>query len=205
MKLWHLLIIISCYIQVVLCGFNFERFRMVQNWNQRSWPSSTDCYMFVFLYPSINISSKIGVINDPWCNTSDMGTLQNSKGLHFSLDITAQPSPYRECFWHHEAARRELLILVLLRTMPLHMLLVTSFIKHWKYTTAPHVQINTIQCNDLDDNRKMLCFFKAFDQTKKHFGGFHVPTNCFFDYIIKLEDVFFKNFSTNTKSLTVGK
>jgi hypothetical protein len=64
---------------------------------------------------------------------------------------------------------------------------------------------NAIQCNELDDNRKLFCFFKAFDQTENTFGGLHAPTNCFLDYIMKLEDVFFKNFSICTKSLTVGK
>ena len=64
---------------------------------------------------------------------------------------------------------------------------------------------SAIQCNDLDDNRKLLCFFKAFEQTENTFGGLHAPTNCFLDYVMKLEDVFFKNFSIYTKSLTVGK
>jgi hypothetical protein len=64
---------------------------------------------------------------------------------------------------------------------------------------------NAIQCNELDDNRKLFCYFKAFDQTENTFEGLHAPTNCFLDYIMKLEDVFFKNFSICTKSLTVGK
>ena len=64
---------------------------------------------------------------------------------------------------------------------------------------------NAIQCYDLDDNRKLLCFFKAFEQTENTFGGLHAPTNCFLDYVMKMEDVFFKNFSVYTKSLTVGK
>ena len=64
---------------------------------------------------------------------------------------------------------------------------------------------NAIQCNDLDDNRELFCFFKAFDQAENTFGGLHAPTNCFLEYIMKLEDAFFKNFSIYTKSLTVGK
>ena len=64
---------------------------------------------------------------------------------------------------------------------------------------------NAIQCDDLDDNRKRFCFFKAFDQAETTFGGLHAPTNDFLDYIMKLEDVFFENFSIYTKSLTVGK
>ena len=64
---------------------------------------------------------------------------------------------------------------------------------------------NAIQCDDLDDNRKLFCFFKAFDQAETTFGGLHAPTNDFLDYIMKLEDVFFENFSIYTKSLTVGK
>jgi hypothetical protein len=73
-----------------------------------------------------------------------------------------------------------------------------------KIHTCP-ICTNAIQCNELDDNRKLFCFFKAFDQTENTFGGLHAPTNCFLDYITKLEDVFFKNVSICTKSLTVGK
>ena len=57
--------------------------------------------------------------------------------------------------------------------------------------------------NGLDDNRKQFCFFKALDQTENTFGGLHVPTNCFLDYIIK--DVLFQKTSIFTKNLTVGK
>jgi hypothetical protein len=76
--------------------------------------------------------------------------------------------------------------------------------KSMKIHTCPTCT-NAIQCNELDNNRKLFCFFKAFDQTENTFGGLHAPTNCFLDYIMKLEDVFFKNFSICTKSLTVGK
>lgn len=68
--------------------------------------------------------------------------------------------------------------------------------KSMKIHTCPTCT-NAIQCNDLGDNRKLFCFFKAFDQTKNTFG--------FLDYIAKLEDIFFKKFSIYTKSLTVGK
>ena len=50
---------------------------------------------------------------------------------------------------------------------------------------------NAIQCDDLDDKRKLFCFFQAFDQAETTFGGLHAPTNYFLDYIMKLEDVFF--------------
>ena len=71
--------------------------------------------------------------------------------------------------------------------------------KSMKIHTCPTCA-SAIQCNDLDDNRKLFCFFKAFDQTENTFGGLHAPTNCFLDYIMKLEDVVFKNFSVHTKS-----
>jgi hypothetical protein len=61
-----------------------------------------------------------------------------------------------------------------------------------------------IQCKNLDDNRKLFCYFKAYDDTADTFGGLHAPTNCFLEYIIQLEDTFFKNVSVYTKSLSVG-
>ncbi|CAB4010470.1 Transposable element P transposase [Paramuricea clavata] len=60
------------------------------------------------------------------------------------------------------------------------------------------------ESNDLDDNKTLLCYFKAYDQDKSQFGGLHVPSASFLEYIIQLEAIFFKNFSIYTKSSSVG-
>ena len=63
---------------------------------------------------------------------------------------------------------------------------------------------DAVQCKSLDDNRKLFCYFKAFDQGRDSFGGLHAPINCFLDYVIQLEDTFFKHFSVYNKTLSVG-
>jgi hypothetical protein len=60
------------------------------------------------------------------------------------------------------------------------------------------------ESNDLDDNKTLLCYFKAYDQDKSQFGGLHVPSASFLEYVIQLEAIFFKNFSIYTKSSSVG-
>ena len=56
--------------------------------------------------------------------------------------------------------------------------------------------------NNLDDNRKQFCFFKAYKEP--NFGGLNVPSSCYLEYIIKLEDAFVKSFSVTTKNSNVG-
>ena len=75
--------------------------------------------------------------------------------------------------------------------------------KSMKIHTCPTCT-DAVQCKNLDDNRKLFCYFKAFDQTQDSFGGLHAPTHCFLDYVIQLEDTFFKHFSVYNKSLSVG-
>ena len=75
--------------------------------------------------------------------------------------------------------------------------------KSMKIHTCPTCT-DAVQCKNLDDNRKLFCYFKAFDQTQDSFEGLHAPTNCFLDYVIQLEDTFFKHFSIYNKSLSVG-
>ena len=60
------------------------------------------------------------------------------------------------------------------------------------------------ESNDLDDSKKLLCYFKAYNQDKSQFGGLHVPSASFLKYIVELEAIFFKNFSIFTKSSSVG-
>ena len=43
--------------------------------------------------------------------------------------------------------------------------------------------------NKLDDDRKLLCYFKAYEQGESTFGGLNVPTNCYLQHI-QLEDIF---------------
>ena len=62
----------------------------------------------------------------------------------------------------------------------------------------------TLASNDLDDNRKLLCYFKAYSQENGNFGGLHAPTACYLQYVIQLEDIFIKHFSIFTKSACVG-
>lgn len=47
---------------------------------------------------------------------------------------------------------------------------------------------------ELVDKRKLLCYFKAFDEGESSFGGLHAPTSGYLDYVIKLEDIFTENF-----------
>ena len=59
--------------------------------------------------------------------------------------------------------------------------------------------------NQLDDNRKMFCFFKAYDTEKSEFGGLLAPSVPFLDFITQMEDVFIANFSIFGKSSSVEK
>ena len=56
----------------------------------------------------------------------------------------------------------------------------------------------------LDDNRTLLCFFKAYE-SEKCFGGLLAPAAPYLQYIIKLEDLFVKDFSMFTKRNAIGK
>ena len=56
--------------------------------------------------------------------------------------------------------------------------------------------------NNLDDDRKQFCFFKAYKEP--NFGGLNVPSTCYLEYIIKLEDAFVKCFSVTTENSNVG-
>jgi hypothetical protein len=59
--------------------------------------------------------------------------------------------------------------------------------------------------NTLDDNRKLFCFLKAYDTDKSTFGGLHVPSMSFLDFVTKMEDAFVANFSVFSKSSCIGK
>ena len=59
--------------------------------------------------------------------------------------------------------------------------------------------------NTLDDNRKMFCFFKAYDADKTVFGGLHAPSISFLDFVTRMEDAFVANFSIFSKSMCIGK
>ena len=56
----------------------------------------------------------------------------------------------------------------------------------------------------LEDNRNLLCFFKAY-KSEKSFGGLLAPATSYLQYVIQLEDLFVKDFSMYTKSVGVGK
>ncbi len=54
--------------------------------------------------------------------------------------------------------------------------------------------------NTFDDNRKLFCFFKAYETDKSAFGGLHAPSMSFLEFVTKMEDVFVANFSVFSKS-----
>ena len=56
----------------------------------------------------------------------------------------------------------------------------------------------------LEDNRNLLCFFKAY-KSEKSFGGLLAPATSYLQYVIQLEDLFVKDFSMYTKGVGVGK
>ena len=56
----------------------------------------------------------------------------------------------------------------------------------------------------LDDNRNLLCLFKAYE-LEKCFGGLLAPAAPYLQYIKNLEDVFVKDFSMFTKHNAIGK
>ena len=59
--------------------------------------------------------------------------------------------------------------------------------------------------NTFDDNRKLFWFFKAYETERSAFGGLHVPSMSFLEFVTKMEDVFVANFSVFSKSSCVGK
>ena len=63
----------------------------------------------------------------------------------------------------------------------------------WQGTFCQVCQDKLIS-NTLDDNRKLLCFIKAYDTDKSAFGGFHVPSMSFLDFVTKMEDSFVATF-----------
>lgn len=58
--------------------------------------------------------------------------------------------------------------------------------------------------DNLNDNRNLLIFFKAYESNKS-FGGLLNPTAHFLQYVEVLEDTFIANFSIYTKSDGIGK
>ena len=52
---------------------------------------------------------------------------------------------------------------------------------------------------NLEDNRKLLCLFKSHSQ--EGFGGLNVPSSCYLEYIIHLEDHFVKHFTTKLQKV----
>ena len=58
--------------------------------------------------------------------------------------------------------------------------------------------------NQLEDNRNLLCFFKAYE-SEKTFGGLLAPTKSYLDYVIQLEDIFVRDFATYTKCSGIRK
>lgn len=58
--------------------------------------------------------------------------------------------------------------------------------------------------DNLNDNRNLLNFFKAYESEKK-FGGLQIPTPPFLKYVELLEDTFITNFSIYTKCDGTGK
>ena len=65
------------------------------------------------------------------------------------------------------------------------------------------------KCNEaltsanLEDNRKLLCLFKSYSQ--EGFGGLNVPSSCYLEYIMHLEDHFVKHCTVTTKLQKVGE
>ncbi|CAB3981163.1 Hypothetical predicted protein [Paramuricea clavata] len=61
------------------------------------------------------------------------------------------------------------------------------------------------ESNDLDDNKTLDCYLKIYDQDKSQFGGLHVPSASFLEYVVQLEAAFFENFSIYTKAFLCWK
>jgi hypothetical protein len=61
----------------------------------------------------------------------------------------------------------------------------------------------TLESTNLDNSSKLFCYFKNYKEDNAS-GGLHMPSQCFLDCILRLEDSFVKNFSVYTKSTTVG-
>lgn len=73
-------------------------------------------------------------------------------------------------------------------------LLRKSFLKH-KCSTCESALVT----DQLEDKRNLLCFFKAYE-SHKSFGGLLAPVTPYLEYVIKLEDIFVRDFSAYTKS-----
>ena len=56
----------------------------------------------------------------------------------------------------------------------------------------------------LEDNRNLLCFFKAY-KSEKSVGGILAPATSYLQYVMQIEDLFVKDFSMYTKCVVVGK
>ena len=59
--------------------------------------------------------------------------------------------------------------------------------------------------SELDDERKLFCYFKAYESDKGTFGALHAPTIPCLEYVTQLEDLFISSFSVYTKSSCIGK
>lgn len=55
--------------------------------------------------------------------------------------------------------------------------------------------MNTLISTSFDDNRKLICFLKAYETDKTIFRGLHVPSESLLDFVTKMENVFIANFS----------
>ena len=55
---------------------------------------------------------------------------------------------------------------------------------------------------NLDSSSKLLCYFKNYKDDNS--SRLQMPSQCFLDYILRLEDSFVKHFSVYTKSTKVG-
>lgn len=55
--------------------------------------------------------------------------------------------------------------------------------------------MNTLISTSFDDNRKLICFLKAYESDKTIFRGLHVPSESLLDFVTKMENVFIANFS----------
>ena len=83
---------------------------------------------------------------------------------------------------------------------------VSGYLLHkcFKKHTSPTCTKALVSSN-LEDDRNLLCFFKAYDSEEKIFGGLNAPSPLYLEYVKQLEDAFVADFSIYTKSDLVGK
>ena len=79
---------------------------------------------------------------------------------------------------------------------------VSGYLLNKSFKIHSCINYKVLVSNDLDDNRKQFCFFKAYKEPR--FSGLNVPSSCYLEYIIKLKDAFVKSFSVTTKNSNVG-